>query len=74
MQVQSNSASNQFFTYTYLDPSGNAQPLKTGDIYQFRVAAINVVGVGTYSGVFSAMAASLPGAPGTPSIQTSTET
>jgi hypothetical protein len=66
MQIQSNTASNSFFTYTFLDSTGTAVPIKAGDIYSFRVTAINVVGEGQASGVFSAMAATLPTAPGTP--------
>ena len=75
MQIQSNTASNSFFTYTFLDTNtGAAVPIKMGDIYPFRVTAINVVGEGQASGVFSAMAATLPTAPGTPTRLTSSET
>lgn len=74
MQIQSNTASNSFFTYTFLDTTGTAIALKTGDTYQFRVAAINVVGSSEVSNVFSAMAATLPSAPGTPIRLTSSET
>jgi hypothetical protein len=45
-----------------------------GDVYSFRVMAINVVGEGQVSGIFSAMAATLPSAPGTPTRLTSSET
>lgn len=46
MQIQASTASNSFFTYTYLDSNGVAKQLKTGDVYKFRVTAINVVGEG----------------------------
>jgi hypothetical protein len=45
-----------------------------GDIYKFRVTARNVVGDSHASSSFSAMAASLPSAPGTPTKVTSSET
>lgn len=57
-----------------MDAAGQAVALKTGDTYQFKVAAINVVGDSSYSSVFSAMAATLPSAPGTPTRLTSSET
>lgn len=47
--------------------------LVAGDIYQFRVTARNVVGDSVASSVFSAMAASLPGVPGTPTRKASSE-
>ena len=74
MTIQSNTASNAFFTSTYLDDNSQAAALKTGDTYQFRVAAINVVGDSQYSEVFSAIAATLPSAPGTPTRLGSGET
>ena len=64
--TQSNAALDSFLT----DPVAHA--LVTGDIYQFRVIATNVLGDSAPSGVFSAMAAVKPGAPATPTRKTST--
>ena len=74
MSMQSNLASDSFSTASFLDSNGNTQPLATGDIYQFRVTARNIVGDSLPSSAFSAMAATLSGAPGTPTRQTSTLT
>jgi len=57
-----------------LNVTGTAIAIKTGDIYKFRVTAINVVGNSIVSDVFSVMAATYPTAPGTPTQLTSTET
>ena len=47
-------------------------PLVEGDIYTFRVIAVNVVGDSPPSGTFSVMAAVKPDAPGTPTRKTAT--
>lgn len=59
---------------TYLNDQNVAKSLVAGDIYKFRVTARNVVGDSHTSSSFSAMAASLPSAPGTPYRVTSSET
>ena len=61
-----NAASDEYLTV----PSNT--PLVEGDIYSFRVIAINLVGEGTPSQSFSAMAAVRTGAPGNPTRKTAT--
>ena len=47
--------------------------LVTGDIYSFRIIARNVVGDSIASTVLTAMAATLPSTPGTPTCLKSSE-
>ena len=49
-------------------------PLVIGDIYNFRITAVNIVGPSNPSSSFSAMAAVKADAPGTPSRKTASET
>lgn len=44
MSIQLNQATDSFSTASFLDADGNTQNLATGDIYQFRVTARNIVG------------------------------
>lgn len=44
MSIQLNQATDSFSTASFLDADGNTQNLVTGDIYQFRVTARNIVG------------------------------
>lgn len=73
-RLNTNENFDTFHTQTYLDDQGVAQNLVPGDVYKFRVTARNVVGDSHASSSFSAMAASLPEAPGTPTRVTSDET
>lgn len=66
VQIQTNEASDTYYTSTYLNNQAVAKSLVAGDIYKFRVTARNVVGDSPVSNTFSAMAASLSSAPGTP--------
>jgi hypothetical protein len=48
--------------------------LVVGDIYNFRITAVNIVGPSEPSSSFSAMAAVKPDSPGTPTRKTASET
>jgi hypothetical protein len=74
MQIQSNTATDTFYTLTYLNEVGLYVDLVAGDNYQFRITARNIVGDSATKATLQAMAATLPTAPGTPYRVSSTET
>ncbi len=74
MQMQVNTATDTFYTLTYLNALSEYVKLVAGDIYQFRITARNIVGDSSVKSMTQGMAATLPTAPGTPYRVRSTET
>lgn len=73
MQIQANTASDTFYTLTYLNSAGLYVNVKAGDIYQFRITARNIIGDSTKATI-SVMAATVPTAPSTPTPLSSSQT